>query len=124
MTLNCPNCDAEIKSKYVNVKNLVARCDSCNHIFRFEKMLPAKSKSDEITIPQPQRVHIKNEMGQYIIEWRWRGLHLFFSTLSTIILIGFILYVFYRIGSQSIEANNIRLLSPSSYSLLLGLCQL
>ena len=132
MKLNCPSCQTEIQPKHINMKRLTAFCDECNHIFRFENMVPFSSTPNKKTILQPQKVQIKHEMGRTIIEWQWAGFYLVYRALFLVLVLALVAYLFNRIFPEGTQESdwtswlNFLLLPPiwfvpgMIYSLLAG----
>ena len=111
MELNCPNCAATINSDQININQLIAKCDSCHHVFRFDNMVPAKSEPEPMPVPQPQNVRVNNDLRTLTFEWRWFGSDLIFLIIFTIFWNGFILS-FLPPNISALREGNILALSP------------
>ena len=88
------------------MKSEMAICHECNYIFRFGKMIPSASDSDEMGRPQPQNVNVKHDMGQHIIEWRWRVDNLIIIAIMAAVFGGFTLLVYVAAVFDAISNND------------------
>ena len=72
MSLYCPECSEKINPEDINVQRMIAVCDTCGHLFRFDDHFQAESSdADALPIPQPSQITVHNEINKLIIEWRW-----------------------------------------------------
>jgi predicted Zn finger-like uncharacterized protein len=55
MTLQCPNCGADILAENINIQEMVALCGDCNHVFSFKGSI-SRRKSKRRQLPLPNRV--------------------------------------------------------------------
>lgn len=69
--LTCQNCRAKIPTKNINIQKVIAKCDSCGHVFDFEKMVKKERKQRrEILLPTYMDVLKLNSQLEIDIKWR------------------------------------------------------
>ncbi|MEQ9466388.1 MAG: hypothetical protein RLN88_03200 [Ekhidna sp.] len=65
--MNCPNCNNEILNENINVQTDIAKCQSCNNIFKISDAL-TDSNSDGFDLNNPPKgTWIRSEMNQLVI---------------------------------------------------------
>lgn len=50
--LHCANCDAPIPAKNVNIQTMMAVCDQCDTVFKFDERVVSKAKRAKIKAPK------------------------------------------------------------------------
>ncbi len=80
MQLQCPQCNHEIASADIHLENLVAKCQECNSVFKFEeKLLEEHPTRPEIFLPKGMDIlKLRSEL-EIQVEWR--------DTLNTFLVI-------------------------------------
>lgn len=59
MELACPKCAAKVPASAINVDRMIAKCDACSDVFRFESQLGLRS--GRARLPKPRSIRVEGE---------------------------------------------------------------
>lgn len=100
--IQCPNCQAEVSSEHINIKTDLAKCTSCNTIFKVSESIVIDSVPDTFDIQSPPKgAWIRHENGQVILGASTKSAIAFFLVPFMLVWSGFSLGGIY--GSQIIK---------------------
>ena len=95
--LKCPNCQSDIPASDVNIKELVAKCQHCHHVFNFTDKNYAVKNRPEIVMPAG--IESFSLLSELNIEISWRksvnSFLTFFTILWNLFLVPFILFAIF-----------------------------
>ena len=60
MKLTCPSCAAEVPASSINVERMVAKCASCNEVFRFDGQIGVRS--GRARVPRPASITVEGDV--------------------------------------------------------------
>jgi predicted Zn finger-like uncharacterized protein len=116
--LQCPSCDADIRSDDINIDRALAKCSSCHAVFSIEEGLPVSARrKPEVLLPNEMEVlKLRSEL-EILVKWRKTssiGFLMFFTIFWNAILLPF------AIGA--IMSGEFGLLLGLSAHLTVGIC--
>ncbi len=96
MNLFCSNCSAKIKKEDINIQRMVAVCDNCNHLFRFDDMMEKNHKrSKTLPLPRPKNITVENTINQLTVQWGWWDNASYNNLIFTFVWVGIVAMVAY-----------------------------
>jgi hypothetical protein len=98
MKIICPACRVPVAAEDVNLGTGLAKCRTCNNVFRFDALPELAAPSSASTVqtrargpaPQPRSVTVSEGDGALTVEHRWFGPKYIFLTLFCLFWDGFL----------------------------------
>lgn len=112
MKIVCPNCRVPVAAEDIDLSSGLAKCRTCNNVFRFADQAPELAAPDAAPRPavdKPASVVIGETPGEFALDYRWFSLKYVFMAFFCLFWDGF-LVVWYAIGIGS--GNLVMLLFP------------
>lgn len=91
LRLNCPECEADIKYRDINIDKAIAKCHRCNTVFDFEKILVSTDNPKEkVFLPESMQAFYMATGFDLEISWRKSTPNFRFFLFFTILWNGFV----------------------------------
>jgi hypothetical protein len=93
MKIVCPNCHVPLAAEDVNLSTGLARCRTCNNVFRFDNSpeLSAAARPRP-RMDQPRGLVVADAAGRLTIEFRWFTMKYVFLAVFCVFWDGFLLF--------------------------------
>lgn len=95
MKINCPECRVPVAAEDVNLETGLAKCRTCNNVFRFAdapELAPQQAVRARPPVEKPRSVVAFERDGVLTLEYRWFTLKYIFLTFFCLVWNGFLVF--------------------------------
>ncbi len=97
MQITCKQCGADILAENINIDQMIAKCNFCHAVFRFEDQLEPAQKppvQTSLDVPMPKGIEVLPTGNRLEIIRTWFSLKIIFFTVFTLFWDGFMVVWF------------------------------
>jgi hypothetical protein len=94
MRITCAQCGADVLAENINIDNLIAKCNFCHAVFRFDDQLEPSQKPSpphRLEVPMPKGIEVLPMGNRLEIIRKWFSLKIIFFTAFTVFWDGFMI---------------------------------